>query len=461
MLARVAIALLGLVNTAIVARALPVETYATWATAMSLIALFTVLSDPGVSPVVMRWIGSAAYRAPSPLAVLRNRVALCFGVYALVVAGTWALHGERGAALALVLGAQIVPRGAASAVTVWLQSHHRQHLQSLAEFAANAVGTAIMLAAALLDAPAAALGALGFVLPSIALAAIARRQLDALPGIEHDLDSDVGMGGVWREVRPMAVAVLLATAYSRIDVFFVNAAETAAGTAHYLIAYQFVSQSLVLAGIVGITLMPLLVRQADSSDVLAGPVLPRVFGAIACIGICVGGVIALSAKYLILIAGGAGYRDARELLILLAPVVAGIFLNYFCAYLYVATERTRHYLKINIAAFAFTIVGSALFTLSYGAEAAAHVAVATEVFVVAINVVSLSRAGSARLMLPLPLLLGLVAACDAVVYLSAPLVVLLVPLAVTALATWSDVLVLIRSARTRSGDTPETGATVR
>ena len=61
-------------STAIVTRTVGVDTYADWATALSLVAMLAFLLDPGITPIVVRRLAQDPTTVPTARDMLRARL---------------------------------------------------------------------------------------------------------------------------------------------------------------------------------------------------------------------------------------------------------------------------------------------------------------------------------------------------------------------------------------------------
>ena len=170
-----------LVSTALVTRAVGVNTYADWVTALSLMAMAGFLLDPGVSPVIVRRLVQDPATCPQPSALLAPRLALAFGAAMLATGLTVALRGPDALPLAAVLSAQLLPRAYVLNAGAWLQADQRLHRQTMYEAVVAALGLTGLAIAAHLGAPATTLAAIGFVAPALILAALMARELRRTP----------------------------------------------------------------------------------------------------------------------------------------------------------------------------------------------------------------------------------------------------------------------------------------
>ena len=260
---------------------------------------------------------------------------------------TLALRDGDALLLALVLGAQLLPRAVVMNAGTWLQAEHRLHLQTGYEALTAAVGLALLVALAAADASAAALAAAGVVGPALLLAGLMQRELGRL-----SLGPSGGPGSVaavLREAAPLAGALVLVSVYTRIGIVFVNEGASSAEVADFSLAFLFVEQAIVVAGILGAALLPMLAlraaRLSAGEDALAADLLLSMTLAGTATGL---GLVAF-ADPLVALLGGDEFRGAVKILRLLAPACAAIFANFFVGYLFVALRRARLYLWFNLA----------------------------------------------------------------------------------------------------------------
>jgi O-antigen/teichoic acid export membrane protein len=401
-------------STAIVARALTVEQYADWVTVLSLVALVAFVLDPGVSPVIVRRLAQQPDEAPRPAAMLRVRLLLGAGAYAAIVAIALALRGADAWAIALALGAQVVPRSLVLNATAWLQVDHRLHRQTALEAVVAGIGLAGLGVAVALDASPAVLALAGLTLPACLLAVLVRRELLRTPSAALASPGAQGpkVRAVLVEVAPLAVALALTTLYSRSYTVFVNAAEDSAGVALFLFAFLFVEQIIVVAGIVGNALLPLVANRARGTDLLGDELTADVTVGLTALGALGAGLLLVLADPLARLVGGPDLADAGRFIELLAPTAPVYLLAVTLGYIYLSVGLIRRYLWFNLAALAFNLTAHALFTLDVGASAAARIAWMTELVVVALSFWPLARgsAAGARAALRNAILLGAVVA---------------------------------------------------
>jgi O-antigen/teichoic acid export membrane protein len=428
--AKALLALTGIASTAVITRALGVGGYANWALALSLVAIVGFALEPGFAPVIGRRIWQRDAPVPRPASLLAYRLALAAVVYVAVALAALAIRGVDAMLLALVLAAELYPRSVTLNAGTWLQAYHRLHRQAWLEVAAAALGLAALLALSAAGASAYLLAAAGVTLPAALLAALSWRQLRTVPQEESSGGQSQReiVRSLIREVAPLAVAILLVSVYTRIDVVFVAAAEDAAGLAQYLLAFRFVEQLIVVAGILAQTLMPMIAaRVSTTRAAFEDELTHRMLVALAVFGTLGAEALIVAAKPLIAIVGGHSFAFAAKLLILLAPMATALVLNFFLAYLLMAIKLGGRYLRYNAIALAFNLAANAVFTLKYGNVAAARVTWATEFLVVGAAMLPLAaaHAGGRAAALRCALLVAVTIASSELAYAhtAAPLVV--------------------------------------
>jgi O-antigen/teichoic acid export membrane protein len=383
------------VSTAVVARTLAVDTYADWATVLSLVALVGFALDPGLSPVVVRRLAQHPDQAPTPAAMTAVRVVLALIALGVIVILTGALRGTSAVPLAAVLGAQVVPRALVLNAAAWLQADHRLHRQTAWEAVCAGVGCAALVLVGALGGSAPFLALAGFTAPTVLLALLIRRELARTPSAHLPSPGPEApkVRSVLLEVAPLAGALLLVATYTRIFVVFVNAAEDTAAVAQYLFAFQFIEQLIVVAGIVAGTLLPLLAVRARAVELLADASMHSLVLAVTAFGGMGSAVILALAPPLCRLIGGPHLAPAEHYLTLLAPMAAIVMPAFGLGYLYVAVGAARRYLWFNAAGLLFNVAANAWLTLTFGASATARIAWGTELLVVTLAMLPLVQSG--------------------------------------------------------------------
>jgi len=383
MAARALTVLLTAASVAVITRAVGEDGFADWGTILMLTAMVAFVLDPGIGSVVVRRLAQGGTEAPAPASLLATRLVLAGAAYAAIVALTLALRGEGALALALVLGAQLLPRAVTMNVGTWLQAEHRLHIQTILEAVVMAIGLAALGVAVAMGAGRTALAACGFLAPAVLLAVAMLRAGAHLPSRRgrEPHEERAKVRSVLREAAPLAVAILLVSVYTRINVVFVNEAEDVSGLAGFTFAFLFIEQLFVVSAIVAGTLLPMFSERARRVSLARDRGTLELVWAVALLGAAASLVLMAAAKPLVLLLGGSEFEHTDDLLRLLAPTAVALFLNMTLAYMYVAVERASAYLRYNLVGLALSIALGATFTANYGADAAARVSWITELTV--------------------------------------------------------------------------------
>jgi O-antigen/teichoic acid export membrane protein len=392
-----AVSLLAVVgSTAIVARTVGVDTYADWATVLTLNGLVAFLLDPGISPVVVRRLAQDPAQAPSPDALGPMRLAVGAVALAVVTAIAVGLRGEGVAVLAVALGAQLLPRALVLNATPWLQLDHRLHRQTALEAVTAILGLSLLSLAALADAPAPVLGLVGFTAPTTILAVLVQRELARTPSRARDVPGPQRerVRSLLIEIAPLALALALLVTTTRTFVFFLNRTASSAEVARFLLAFQVIEQVIVVAGIVAGALLPLLAvygagREARLVTDESWHDLGRL---VAAVGALVSAALIAFAEPFARIVGGSELAAAARDLERLAPMGAVIFPSFVIAYVYVSAGLGRRYLYFNAIALLANVIANLLLIADYGPPMSARITWGSEALVVAMGLMPVLRA---------------------------------------------------------------------
>jgi O-antigen/teichoic acid export membrane protein len=371
-------------STAIVTRAVGVTVYADWVTALSLMAMAGFILDPGLTPVIVRRLIQDPEQAPHPRTLLLVRLALGLLSALFVAALTAILRGGDALLLGAVLGAQLIPRAAVMNVGAFLQADQRLHRQTALEAVVAALGLGGLAIAAANDASAETLGLVGFLIPALLLAALMTDQLRRSPSAAlppRGVPQRPRVRSVLIEVAPLAASLIFVTLYTRVDVVFVNAAADAAGVAAYLFAFQFIEQLIVVGGIVGAAVLPLMAARARDVDPFDDEITHGMLVSLAAAGALGSFALIAIAEPLTRLIGGPELTDAAGPLTLLAPTGVVLLVAIPLGTIYLALGQGRRYLYFNSLALAFNVVANAALTLPFGVDWAARITWATELAV--------------------------------------------------------------------------------
>jgi O-antigen/teichoic acid export membrane protein len=196
------------------------------------------------------------------------------------------------------------------------------------------------------------------------------------------------------EVAPLALALLVLATTTRTFVFFLNRTADSGEVARFLLAFQVVEQVIVLAGIVGGALLPLLAFHGAGRGerLLTDATWHDLARIVAAIGALVSAGLIAFAEPFARIVGGADLAGAARDLELLAPMGAVIFPSMFIAYVYVSAGLGRRYLIFNLVALSANLIANLLLIEEYGAPMSARITWGSEALVVAIALIPILRA---------------------------------------------------------------------
>src|SRR5581483_3847675 len=258
------------------------------------------------------------------------------------------------------------------------------------------LGLTLLAVAAAAGASAPVLGVVGFTGPAVLLAVLFQRELERTPSRTRDVPGPQRdrVRSLMAEIAPLAFALLLLVVTTRTFVFFLNRTQSSAEVARFLLAFQVIEQIIVVAGIVGGALLPLLALYGAGR----GPRLVRdqtwhdLARVVAAVGALVtAGLIGFAEPFARIIGGpelAAAARDLERL----APMGAVIFPSFVIAYVYVSAGLSRRYLYFNAIALTANVIANLLLIERYGAPVSARITWGSEALVVAMALIPAVRA---------------------------------------------------------------------
>jgi polysaccharide transporter, PST family len=363
----------GGVVSILAARTFTVESFGYYSIALSLVAIFGMLSEAGLGFLAMRRFGEEPEREAGTLGVaLSAEVLTSLAAVAVMVP------------VALLLGypAAVIGPVAIGALVVFAQGFISPidalfHARRIVLYAAIAVAvawtvTAIAGLAALVlgGGPAWLVGAMGagYGVGAVVGALLMRAKTGIRVTLARRLPP---VAGFIRASVPIAAAGAVAVIYQRVDVLMVSKLESAAGAALYNIPLTLVQFFLVIPSIVGGAYFPILSAELRSDPERARTsllLLNRIF-------LFASGLVALfltfASEEILTLLFGDRYAGSSTTLSILAWTIPMLFLQQLYWYALLARYRERTALAI---AFAFLVVNVALNAAlipSYGIEGAA------------------------------------------------------------------------------------------
>lgn len=382
---KAAVMAIGLASVAVTTRYLGASDYGKFALALAFVQTFGLLADVGLLTVAVREMSRTPERTNQLVgAVLALRLALSLAVVPLAALVSLALPYDREVRVAiLIAGGSLVLGLANGALVAVFQSRLRMGRAAVSEVLGRASAFAALALVAALDLGFYAVVATAAVGAAVALAAswILVRPL-ATPRLSARRDT-------WRPLLaaalPVGAALAVTEIYFRADTFIISLFRDYDEVGAYSLAYRVIELLAVLPAVVMTSVFPLLSRylgrggdraRASTAIDAAGDVFLAVG-----VPIAAGGLV-VAPQVVELVAGDDFGQAADPLRILLfAGALAG--LSGLLGYALIAGGRQTSALRLALAALVVNLALNLALVPELGIDAAAAVAVASEVLLVA------------------------------------------------------------------------------
>ena len=190
---------------------------------------------------------------------------------------------------------------------------------------------------------------------------------------------------------PVGAALAVSELYFRLDTLLVSVFRPYEEVGLYSLSYRMVELIGILPAIVMTSVFPLLARYLQESRDLAARTVDAAGDLFLAIGapIAAGGLVV--ASDLVRLLGGEEFAGAADPLRLLLFAVALAFVSGLFGHALIAGGRQGSALRLALAALAFNLVLNLALVPPYGIEAAAAVALASELLLVAGGLVLVRR----------------------------------------------------------------------
>lgn len=382
---KAAVMAIGLASVAVTTRYLGASDYGKFALALAFVQTFGLLADVGLLTVAVREMSRTPERTNQLVgAVLALRLALSLAVVPLAALVSLALPYDREVRVAiLIAGGSLVLGLANGALVAVFQSRLRMGRAAVSEVLGRASAFAALALVAALDLGFYAVVATAAVGAAVALAAswILVRPL-ATPRLSARRDT-------WRPLLaaalPVGAALAVTEIYFRADTFIISLFRDYDEVGAYSLAYRVIELLAVLPAVVMTSVFPLLSRylgrggdraRASTAIDAAGDVFLAVGVPIAAGGLVV-------APQVVELVAGDGFGQAADPLriLLFAGALAG--LSGLLGYALIAGGRQTSALRLALAALVVNLALNLALVPELGIDAAAAVAVASEVLLVA------------------------------------------------------------------------------
>jgi O-antigen/teichoic acid export membrane protein len=363
----------GGVLSVLAARTFSVESFGYYSIALSLVAIFGMLSEAGLGFLAMRRFSEEPDSETGILGVaLSAEVLTSLAAVALMVPISVLLGYPAAVIGPVAIGALVVcAQGFISPIDALFHVRRTVLYSAIAVAVAWTVTAIAGLAALLLGGgPAWLVGAMaaGYAAGAIVGALLMR----AKTGVRATLAR--GFPHVLRFIRasvPIAAAGAVAIVYQRVDVLIVSKLESAAGAALYNVPLTLVQFFLVVPSVVGGAYFPILSAEVQSDPTRARSsflLLNRIFLLASAF---VALLLTFAAAEILTLLVGQRYNESSTTLAILAWTIPMLFLQQLYWYALLARYQERTALAI---AFAFLVVNVALNAAlipRYGIEGAA------------------------------------------------------------------------------------------
>jgi O-antigen/teichoic acid export membrane protein len=380
LVARAGNLLLGVVATAVVARALGREGFGEWSTLLVVAQMAGYLADLGVEQVAISYAAKGGRQSEwvGALVALRTLISLPATIVAAVAVLILASDDEM-LASGLLLAATILSTGPGASRAL-LVLHVRNDLNMVVITFNSLIwtGSAIVLAAE--DAGIVAFAA-AFLAATWATAALqlglALRAGRISVRTARPLLRPLAMAGI-----PVALSGLLILAYARIDQVLVYELAGAREAGLYAVVYRILEQAHFVPLAVATTFLPFVAAAHGADIARARRMTQLVLDYLAVASLPAVGFALVAAEPLIRLLFGDAFTDAAPALPVLMGAYVVICLGYLSGNLVIVLGLQRRFLRYALLALGFNVALNLVLIPPYGFMAAAWVTLATEILVV-------------------------------------------------------------------------------
>lgn len=383
---------LGALTAAVVARALGVSRFGTFAGGTAAFYLALALTDLGFAVVLAREMAQNPGREGRLLRATVHVQLLWSAVIATGLAGLGLVSGGTRGAVMLVLSPAVLVGGLSSSRQIFTVRYRARPLLVLD------LATSLAQAAALITLAALGMGPVELALVmvftaavnTLASAALARRVID---------DERPRAGDRRRMLRlalPVGIASVLASLYFTVDMVLLGWLVSSRQLGHYAAAVRFLTAIVALPGLLVGAGIPGLARAAGDREQLS-----RFAGTLAhwltvtVLPLCVG--LAVFARPAVRLVFGSAYTDSIALLrVLMLAAVLCLASNVIGAVL-ISVSIMRTNVLVNVLSLAVNVTGNIILAPRYGVIASAWLTVASEAIVIAYGLGALRHRLSYRL----------------------------------------------------------------
>jgi O-antigen/teichoic acid export membrane protein len=374
---------IGLASVVITTRYLGAAGYGKVALAFAFIQMLGVLADVGLLTVVVREISRDPESTDQLVGnALVLRLALSVVTLALAAIASLLLPWDTDVRVAvLIAGVPFVLGLVNSALVAVLQARLRMDRAAVADVLGRAASFVALVVVVTLDLgfyAVVATAAAGAAVTLMVTWSIVHREASPSPRAER---------AVWRSLLvaalPVGAALAVSEIYFRLDTLLISAYRSYDEVGLYSLSYRIVELIAILPAIVMTSVFPLLSHYLRDRRDLADRTVDAAGDLFVAVGvpIAAGGLVVAPA--LVRALGGEEFAGAADPLRLLLFAVALAFVSGLFGHALIAGGRQGSALRLGLTALGFNLVLNLALIPPYGIEAAAAVAVGSEVLLVA------------------------------------------------------------------------------
>lgn len=363
--------LFAVAAAAVLFRHLGVVDTGRYTTAVTLGAVVLGLTDLGLTAVGIRELATreGEQRAAFARDLLGMRVALTVAGVAVVTAFAFAVYGPLLGFGVLIAGGGVLVQNVQATLAVPLQARLRLGWVSSLDLARVLVGTAAVVALALLGA-----GLLAFLaVPALAAACVLAPTALLVRG---DVPLRPGFSAArWRAllapVLTYSLAVAAATLYFRLAIVLVSLLASGRQLGYFSVSYRIVEVLLAVPALLAGAAFPIFARAARDDQARLGYALSRVFEVALILGGLVALALAVGAPLAIEIVGGPGFAPAAPVLAFAAVGLGAAFVTTVWSYALLSLHLHRLILALALGTLPVLGLTVGILTAVDGARGAA------------------------------------------------------------------------------------------
>lgn len=388
---KAAVLLVGVASVAVTTRYLGAEGYGKLALALAFVQTFGVLADVGLLTIVVREISRAPERTDALVgSALALRLALSLGVVALAGLISLALPYEPDVRVAILIAGGALVLGLANTALVGVfQARLRMGRAAISEVAGRVVAFGVLAAVAALDLGFSAVVGTAVVGAAVSLAVtwVLVRPL-ARPRVAIDLPA---WRGLLAAALPVGAALAVTEIYFRADTFIISLFRDFDEVGAYSLAYRVVELLALFPAVLMTSVFPLLSRYLKEGGESAARAVDAAGDLLVAVGVpvAVGGLLA--APEVVRLVAGDEFGEAVDPLRVLLFAGALAWVSGLLGYALIAGERQASALRLGLVALGVNLALNLALVPSLGVDAAAAVALGSELVMVAGGLVLVRR----------------------------------------------------------------------